>query len=82
MKMERWRRGVTFCFWRNLSSSCDLCFLLLPHTCSLLLAPAFIPMAEWGPFGVTDAEVRRIEENGLALEEVLAVGWHPRALAS
>ena len=43
----------------------------------LSLAPAFVPMAEWGPSRVTKVEIRRMEENGLALEEVLAVGYAP-----
>jgi len=31
-------------------------------------------MAEWGPSGVTEVEIRRMDENGLVLEEVLADG--------
>jgi hypothetical protein len=34
-------------------------------------------MAEWGLFGITEAEIRRMEEDGLASKEVLAMGWHP-----
>jgi hypothetical protein len=32
-------------------------------------------MAEWGPSGVTEAKIRRMEENGLVPEGVLAIGW-------
>jgi hypothetical protein len=31
-------------------------------------------MAEWGPSEVTEALIRRMEEEGLAPEEVFAVG--------
>ena len=34
-EMERWRGGITFCFQRNLSLSCDFGFPLLPHARSL-----------------------------------------------
>jgi hypothetical protein len=34
-------------------------------------------MVQWGPSEVTKAEIRRMEEDGLALEEVFVVGWRP-----
>jgi hypothetical protein len=34
-------------------------------------------MAEWGPSEVREAEIRTMEERGLALEQVFTIGWHP-----
>jgi hypothetical protein len=34
-------------------------------------------MAEWEPSGVTEVEIQRMEEDRLALENALVVGWHP-----
>jgi hypothetical protein len=55
--------------------------LLLPHSRLPPLAPFFAPMAEWGPFEVTEAEIMRMEEDGLASEEVLVDGWHPLGIS-
>jgi hypothetical protein len=38
-------------------------------------------MAEWGPSEVTEAEIRRMEEDGLAPEEVLVDGWCPPGIS-
>jgi hypothetical protein len=37
-------------------------------------------MVEWEPSGVTEAEVQRMKEDGLALKDALTVGWHPPAI--
>ena len=38
-------------------------------------------MAEWGPSEVTEVEIKMMEEDGLAPEEVLAAGWCPPSVA-
>jgi hypothetical protein len=33
-------------------------------------------MVEWGPPVVTKVEIQKMEEDGLELEGVMAMGWH------
>jgi hypothetical protein len=39
-------------------------------------------MVEWGPSEVTEAVIQRMEEDGLASENALVVGWHPPTIGA
>ena len=50
------------------------CFVVFRCTRSPPSLYPSTPIAHWGPLEVTEAEIRRMEEDELALEEVFAVG--------